>query len=158
VDAVYFGDDYGMQTGLIMGLSLWRRFFKPRLARMFAPVRRAGKFVVLHSCGRVDSIFDDLAEIGLNLFNPFQPEVMNVHELIPRYRGRLAFHGGMSVQKVLPFGTVEDVRRETRKLIDSGAQGGLVFSPSHAVPRDTPPENLVAMVEVLKAQPGYRGL
>ena len=156
VDAVYFGDDYGMQTGLIMGLALWRRFFKPRLARMFAPVRQAGKSVVLHSCGRVDELFDDLVEIGLNLFNPFQPEVMNVHALIPHYRGRLAFHGGMSVQKVLPFGAVEDVRRETRRLIESGSRGGLVFSPSHAVPYDVPPENLVAMVEVLKAQPGYR--
>jgi uroporphyrinogen decarboxylase len=157
LDGVYFGDDYGMQTGLIMGLPLWRRFFKPRLARMFALVRAAGKSVVLHSCGRVDSLFDDLVEIGLNLFNPFQPEVMNVYEMIPRYKGRLAFHGGMSVQKVLPFGTVDEVRRETRRLIEAGAGGGLVFSPSHAVPRDVPPENLVAMVEVLKGQPGYRG-
>ena len=156
IDAVYFGDDYGMQTGLIMGIRHWRRFFRPRLARMFAPVRRAGKFVVLHSCGCVAEIFDDLVEIGLNLFNPFQPEVMNVFDLIERYRGRLAFHGGMSVQKVLPFGTPDDVRRETRRLIDAGARGGLVFSPSHAVPRDVPPENLVAMVEVLKSQPGYR--
>ena len=123
---------------------------------MFAPVRAAGKSVVLHSCGRVDGLFDDLVEIGLNLFNPFQPEVMETAEIQRRYRGRLAFHGGMSVQKVLPFGTAAEVRRETQRLIDAGAGGGLVFSPSHAVPRDVPPENLVAMMEVLQSQPGYR--
>ena len=155
LDGIYFGDDYGMQTGLIMGKAHWRRFFKPRLARMFAPVRAAGKKIILHSCGRVLDLFDDLVEIGLNVFNPFQPEVMNVYELIPHYHGRLAFHGGMSVQKVLPFGTPDDVRKETRKLIEAGSRGGLVFSPSHAVPRDVPPENLVAMMEVLKSQKAY---
>jgi uroporphyrinogen decarboxylase len=156
VNGVHLGDDYGMQTGLIMGAAHWRRFFKPRLARMFAAIRRAGALCCLHSCGRVQEIFDDLVEIGLNVFNPFQPEVMDVFETIQRYRGRLAFHGGMSIQKILPFGTVPEVRAQTRRLIQAGRDGGYVFSPSHSVPRDVPPENLVAMVEELKAQPGYR--
>jgi uroporphyrinogen decarboxylase len=155
-DCVYFGDDYGMQIGLIMGLPHWRHFIKPRLARMFAPVREAGKFLYMHSCGRVDSLFDDLVEIGLNVFNPFQPEVMDVFALVPRYHGRLAFHGGMSVQKVLPFGTVQEVRDATERLLAAGAKGGYIFSPSHAVPRDVSPENLIAMMEVVKSQPGLR--
>jgi len=154
VDAVAFGDDYGTQTGLIMGPELWRRFIRPRLARMFAPVREAGKYVFLHSCGNVAEIFDDLLEIGLNCFNPFQPEVMDTAELQARYRNRLAFHGGMSVQQVLPRGTPEEVRRETQRLLESGREGGYIFSPSHTVPPDVPPENLVAMMEVVRAQPG----
>lgn len=154
VDAVYFGDDYGMQTGLIMGLPRWRRFFKPRLARMFEPVRRAGRQVVLHSCGCVTELFDDLVEIGLNCFNPFQPEVMDTFSLLRRYHGRLAFHGGLSVQHVLPFGSPADVRRATQALVDAGRHGGLIVAPSHSVPGDVPPENLVAMMEVLRAQPG----
>ncbi|MCE5325454.1 MAG: hypothetical protein LLG01_03470 [Planctomycetaceae bacterium] len=154
-DAFLFGDDYGMQRGLIMGIDHWRTFIKPRLARMWAPIRAAGKYIFLHSCGRVDSLFDDLIEIGLNCFNPFQPEVMDCPTLLRKYRGRLAFHGGMSVQKVLPFGTADEVRAATSRLLAAGAQGGLIFSPSHAVPRDTPPENLTAMQAVLKAQPGF---
>ena len=156
VDAVYFGDDYGQQTGLIFGIEHWRHFIRPRLERMFGPVKQAGKFVSMHSCGRVQELFDDLVAIGLNLFNPFQPEVMDVFDLLRRYRGRLAFHGGMSVQKILPFGTVAEVRAQTRRLIEAGRRGGYIFSPSHSVPYDVPPENLVAMVEELKAQPGYR--
>ena len=154
IDAVLFGDDYGMQTGLIMGIRHWRRFYKPRLARMFAEVRHSGKYVCMHSCGAVAELFDDLVEIGLNLFNPFQPEVMDVFGLKQRYHRRLAFHGGMSIQKVLPFGSTDQVRQETRRLIQAGRDGGYVFSPSHSVPPDVPPENLVAMMEEVRAQPG----
>jgi len=156
VDAVYFGDDYGMQTGLIMGIDYWRHFFKPRLARMFAPVREAGKFVCLHSCGKVDAILGELAEIGLSCFNPFQPEVMDVFAVKKKFHGRLAFHGGMSIQKILPFGTVQDVRDEAARLVEAGRVGGYVFSPSHAVPPDVPPANLVAMMEVLRSQRGCK--
>ena len=81
----------------------------------------------LHSCGCVAELFDDLVEIGLNVFNPFQPEVMDVFELKQRYHGRLAFHGGMSIQKVLPFGTPDEVRRATRRLIEAGRPGGYIF-------------------------------
>jgi len=156
VDGVYFGDDYGMQRGLIMGATHWRKLIKPRLARMFAPVRDSGKLACMHSCGCVSELFDDLVEIGLKMFNPFQPEVMDVFAMMKKYRGRLAFHGGMSIQKTLPFGTVAEVREMAGRLVEAGCNGGYVFSPSHGVPRDVPPENLVAMVDVLKSQPKYR--
>ncbi len=154
VDGVHFGDDYGMQTGLIMGLPNWRKFIKPRLARLFAPVRAAGKLISLHSCGKVQTLFDDLVEIGLNFFNPFQPEVMDVFAELPHRRGRLAFHGGMSIQRTLPFGTVAEVREQTRRLLEAGREGGYIFAPSHDVPPDVPPENLVAMMEIVRSQPG----
>jgi len=157
VDCVHFGDDYGAQRGLIMGIEHWRYYIKPRLARMFAPVRAAGKYVSMHSCGSVAELFDELIEIGLNMFNPFQPEAMDVFALKKRYHGRLAFHGGMSIQQVLPFGSVDDVRAGVQELIDAGASGGYIFAPSHAVPPDVPPENLVAMMDTLRAQPGYGG-
>jgi len=152
VEAVYFGDDYGSQTGVIMGRERWRHFFKPRLARLFAAVHEADCRVCLHSCGCVAELFDDLIEIGLDLFNPFQPEVMNIFELKRRYHGRLAFHGGLSIQHVLPFGTPDDVRRATRRLIEAGREGGYIFAPSHSVPADVAPENLVAMMEELRGQ------
>jgi uroporphyrinogen decarboxylase len=157
-DAFHFGDDYGMQTGLIMGMDHWRRFIKPRLARLFEPVRQAGKLVFLHSCGQIEQLLDDLVEIGLNCLDPFQPEVMDTQKVFARCRGRLALHGGMSIQKVLPFGTTNDVRRETHRLLEMGKGGGFIFAPSHAVPGDVPPANLAAMMEVLQGQEGYRTL
>jgi uroporphyrinogen decarboxylase len=156
IDAVYFGDDWGQQRGLQMGCAHWRRLILPVLRRMYGVVRSAGKFVMIHSCGDVDELFDDLIDAGINCFNPFQPEVMDVYGLLPRYRGRLAFHGGLSTQRTLPFGSAEDVRRETRRLLDLGHDGGYLFAPSHDVEGDVPLENMLAFIEILQQQTGFK--
>jgi uroporphyrinogen decarboxylase len=155
IDAVYFGDDWGQQRGLQMGPRTWREFILPQLRRMYGVVRAAGKFVMIHSCGDVDEVFDDLADAGVNCFNPFQPEVMDVYALLPRYRGRLSFHGGLSTQRTLPFGTVDAVRHETRRLLELGCDGGLILAPAHDVEGDVPLENMLAAIETVQRQPGY---
>jgi uroporphyrinogen decarboxylase len=155
IDAVYFGDDWGSQRGLQMGPRCWREFIKPHLRRLYAEVRHAGRLVTIHSCGKVDELFDDLIEIGVNGFNPFQPEVMDVAALMQQYRGRLTFIGGLSTQQTLPYGTVADVRRETRRLLAMGRAGSYVFSPAHAVEGDVPLANMLAFIEEAQKQPGY---
>ena len=156
IDALYFGDDWGQQHGLQMGPTTWREFILPELRRMYGVVRDAGRFVMIHSCGDVDELFDDLIDAGVNCFNPFQPEVMDVHSLLPQYRGRLAFHGGLSTQRTLPFGTVDDVRDETQRLLDLGREGSYVFAPAHDVEGDVPLENMLAAIETVQAQNGRR--
>lgn len=155
IDAVYFGDDWGQQQGLQMGPALWRKYIYPELKRMYRVVRDAGKYVFIHSCGDVDELFDDLIEIGLNCFNPFQPEVMDVEALIQQYRGRLTFHGGLSTQHTLPYGATDDVRRETQRLLSLGTEGGYILSPAHAVEGDVPLENMLAFIEEALNQPGF---
>lgn len=152
IDAVYFGDDWGMQNGLIMGYDCWKEFIFPELKRMYAVVKDSGKFVVLHSCGAVSELFDDLIEIGLDCFNPFQPEVMDVREMMSKYHKKLSFWGGLSMQKTLPLGSRQDVVDESQLLLKLGNQGGYIFSPSHAVEGDTPVENILAFIETAKNQ------
>ncbi len=152
IDAVYFGDDWGQQHGLQMGPRLWRRFIYPVLKRMYAAIRQAGKYVFIHSCGDVDELFDELIAIGVSCFNPFQPEVMDIHALLDKYRGRLAFHGGLSTQRTLPYGSVADVRSECRRLLAHGAAGGYILAPAHDVQGDVPLENMLAFIEEAQKQ------
>jgi uroporphyrinogen decarboxylase len=154
IDGFTFGEDWGSQSrGLIMGPRLWRRFLKPRLARLFARVKAAGKYVHIHSDGDVTAIFPDLIEIGLDVYNPFQPEIMDVYALKEEYGDRLAFYGGVGIQSLLPNGTPGEVRAEAERLIRRvGAGGGYILAPSHSVLTDTPVENLVALMEVVQGQ------
>jgi uroporphyrinogen decarboxylase len=96
-------------------------------------------------------------EIGVNCLTLFQPEVRDVTSLIQRYRGRLAFHGGLSSQGTLPYGSVDDVRRETAHLLELGRDGGYISAPAHDVEGDVPLENVLAFIEIVQQQPGYLG-
>ena len=153
IDAVGFGDDWGQQLGMIMGPKLWRRFIKPHLARMYGAAHEGGKYVFIHSCGKVDEVFPELIEIGLNCFNPFQPEVMDVYEMKRLYGDRLSFNGGVSTQKTLPYGTPAEVTAEVQRLIkEIGKNGGYICAPAHAIPGDAKPENMVALLEAVHNQ------
>jgi len=155
IDAMRFGDDWGMQTGLLMGPRLWREFIKPRIRQMYGPVKAKGKFVFIHSCGKVDEIFPDLIECGLDVFNPFQPEVMDVFDVKRRYGERLSFFGGISTQRTLPYETADQVKLKVRRLLEVvGQKGGYIAAPAHAIPPDARPENIAAMIEVLQNQEG----
>jgi uroporphyrinogen decarboxylase len=152
IDAILFGDDWGTQRGLIMGYDLWREFIKPRIAQMYSLVKSKKKIVFIHCCGQVQELFPELIECGLDVFNPFQPEVMDVFEIKKRYENKLSFYGGISTQNLLPFGTPAEVMETVKRLIALGQNGGLFVAPAHAMPADARPENVAAMIEVLQNQ------
>ncbi len=154
-DAVMFGDDWGQQHGLIMGPDIWREFIMPELKRSYGFVKEHGKRVIIHSCGDVRELFDDLIDLGLDCFNPFQPEVMDTRALYREYKGRLSFWGGLSTQKTLPYASAEEVGQETETLLKMGLAGNYIFAPAHAVEGDVPLENMLAFINALKNQPGY---
>jgi uroporphyrinogen decarboxylase len=148
IDGIQFGDDWGQQHGLIMGPKLWRRFIKPRVAKMYKKLKDAGKSVFIHSCGDIKEIFDDIIELEVDAFRPFQPEVLDVYEMKAKYGDRMTFYGGISTQITLPFGTPEQVRLEIQRLRSRlSHNGGYILAPAHYVPGDVPLSNLLALIE-----------
>lgn len=157
IDAVFFCDDWGQQRGLLMGYRHWKEFIYPVLKRMFQVVGKAGKYVFIHSCGDVTEVFDDLINIGLNCFHPLQPEVMDIEKVYQTYRGKLSFWGGLSTQKTLLFGSEDEVRVETKRLLEMGSKGNYIFSPSDELRGNIPLENILIIMESLLSQPGFKG-
>lgn len=156
VDAFMFGDDWGQQHGLIMGPKLWRRFLKPRLARMYGRVKQAGKFVLQHSCGDISEVYPDLVEIGLDAHNTFQPEIFDIVSCKAGVGQKLTFWGGISTQALLPFVSVEELYQEVPRIMNIlGRNGGYICSPTHSTPRDVPPENMVALIDICQHQDRY---
>ncbi len=153
VDGGYFGDDYGAQKGLLFSPATWRKFVKPRLARLFAPFRAARLPIIMHSDGQIEPILPDLIEIGLTVLNPVQPEVLNLRRLGREFGSRLAFYGGISTQTVLPHGSPAEVRAAVSTAIsDLAADGtGLLLGPSHRMMIDIPLANVDAMLAAFRA-------
>jgi uroporphyrinogen decarboxylase len=148
VDAFLMGDDFGTQSGLLVSLPMWREFFAPSL-RAFAELAHAyGLAVMLHSCGAVRDIIDDLIGLGVDVLNPVQVRAagMDIGELKRDFGTRLSFYGAIDIQETLPRGTAEEVEREVARTIDVlGAGGGYILSPTHSIQPDTPVENILAV-------------
>ncbi|MGI5869013.1 MAG: uroporphyrinogen decarboxylase family protein [Kiritimatiellia bacterium] len=147
-DIVELGDDIGMQSTPMMNPDLWRQWIKPRLAAVIGAGReiKPDLLIFYHSCGFVLPFLEDLIEAGVDILNPVQPECMDFADVHARTRGRLSYWGTIGTQRLLPFGTPDEVRATVRRNLDiCGPEGGIVIGPTHMVEPEVPWENLEAM-------------
>ena len=146
ITCAQFGDDYGTQKRLAMSPKTWRRFFKPRLARIYQVYKDAGVVLMQHSCGCVTQILDDLVEIGLEVLHPVQSRAMDIHELSNKWGKDLGFFGGIDTQELLPYGSPADIDDAVREAVDVlGRYGKYVIAPSQHILSDTSIENIEAL-------------
>jgi len=151
VDGMYFGDDFGTQTGLMFSPDTWREYFKPCYEAMFRQIKAKGKLIALHSCGDIGRILPDLVDIGLDIYQTVQPEIYDLPTLKREYGASLCFWGGISTQRLLPFATKVELTDTLRRTIDVMAKdGGYIASPTHQVPADVSDENILTLLDVLK--------
>ncbi len=150
VDVLHTGDDLGMQHTLLMSVPMWRKWFKPRLAQVWAAARRVKPDILIsyHSDGFIEPFIPELIEIGLDVLNPVQPECMDPSEIKRKFGDRLAFFGTIGNQTTMPFGSPDEVRQEVCRRIETvGKGGGLVLAPSHMIEPDVPWDNIIAFFE-----------
>jgi len=148
----FMGDDYGTQRDLLYSPDTWRRFVKPRLARLYDLAHDRDYLVMQHSCGSVAKVIPDMIEIGLDVLQPIQVAAagMDPASLKRDFGDRLAFMGAVDGQRVMAFGTPEQVRQEVCHRIQTLAPGGgFVLSTSQGITPEVPVENIRAMLAAL---------
>jgi len=158
VDVIWIGDDFGMQDRMLISPKLFREFFKPRYAHLFAKWKAINPNVKIafHSDGEIYAIIPDLIEVGLDILNPVQPKSMDPARLKKEYGKHLTFWGTVDIQEVLPFGTPQQVADEVRLRLDTaGRGGGLIISPAHNIQPEVPIENILAFYETAKTAGRY---
>lgn len=153
VDVIVFGDDVGMQTGMMIAPELWRKFLKPRLKSMLEAVHAANPRVLCyyHSDGDIRAILPELTEIGVDILNPIQPECMDPTEIYREYHQKAALWGTIGTQTTMPFGTPETVREKALEMLElAKTDGRLILAPSHLLEPEVPLENIDMLVKTIR--------
>ena len=135
-DMIWYGDDWGTQDNLFLPPGIWRKIIKPHTQRIYNCMKENDIIINQHSCGKIEAIFEDLVEMGANIWNPCQP-TNDLAKLKKTFGKKITFCGGIDSQFVLGRKDVTpgEVRAEVRKRIDQlAANGGYIAAPSHDVP------------------------
>jgi len=159
IDIVCIGDDMGTQTQPFMSIEDFRKYVKPYWAELNREIKKYTEAkILLHCCGSIYPLINDIIEVGFDVLNPIQPLAyqMEPERLKRDFGDRISFLGGIDIQRLLPFGTPEEVREGVRRVIGILAPGGgYILAPSHNIEPETPPENIVAMYEAAKEFGSY---
>lgn len=148
IDLYLLISDLGSQRGPLISLPMFREFVAPYLKEMADRIHALGGLVLFHSCGMVRRFIPDLIDLGVDVLDPIQPvhADMQPASLKHDFGGRLSFHGGIDMQKLLPLATAADVSAEASRYCDVlGAGGGYILAPAHLFQPEVPPENVFAV-------------
>ena len=147
IDMFLLISDLGSQKGPLISKKMFREFIAPYIREMCDCIHGLGAKVLYHSCGSIRTFISELIECGIDVLDPIQPLPGMEPELLKAEFGdRLAFHGGIDIQKILPLGTPQEVQRESHKYGEIlGNGGGYILCPAHLFQPDIPPENVFAM-------------
>jgi len=163
VDIVFIADDLGGQQGLLISREKYREILQPFHRRLCETSKELSPNckVMFHSDGSVFEILPDLIDAGVDILEAVQVDAakMDPAGLKQTYGNQISFHGGISVQQLLPQNDAAKVARECRRLVEVfGKGGGYIAAPTHAIQMGTPPENVPAMLKSVFGDEEYQGL
>jgi uroporphyrinogen decarboxylase len=160
VQVIRVGDDLGTQRGPIISPDLYRELIKPRQKKLYQFIKEHSLAkLFLHSCGSIYEFIPDFIEIGVDALNPVQVSAKNMDskKLKKDFGEKITFWGGgCDTQRVLPFGTAEEIKKEVKSRIkDLAPGGGFVFTPCHNIQYDVSPEKICTLYDTVIAYGSY---
>ena len=153
IDLYLVISDLGSQTGPLISLSMFREFVAPYLKEMVARIHSLGGLALFHSCGSIRPFIPDLIALGADVLDPIQPvnPDMSPERLKAEFGHRLTFHGGIDMQKLLPYASPKEVEAAVCRYCETlGSGGGYICGPAHLFQPDVPPENILAVYRAVK--------
>ncbi len=145
-------DDLGSIDRLLISPAVYRKLVKPRQKKTFDLIRSlTDAKLFYHNDGAIRPLIPDFIELGVDALNPIQVNAAGMGDtkaLKADFGDKLTFWGAIDTSRVLPYGTVEDVRQEVRgRISDLGPGGGYVLCSVHHIQPEVPPQNVVAMFD-----------
>jgi uroporphyrinogen decarboxylase len=153
VDAIWLGEDLGSQVSTLISPDIWRERFRFRHERVIKKLKaiNPGLIIIMHSDGAVAPLLDDFIEMGIEVYNPVQPDVpgSDPKELKQKYGDRICFFGGIDQQRMLPEGNRTTIENEMRLRAEIlGKEGGYLMAPAHIIQADVSPETIEEMLKI----------
>ncbi len=153
IDVACQGDDMGIQDRSVISIDLYNKYVKKYHKRLFDFIKSKTKAkVFLHSCGSVHELLPGFIEAGVDILNPVQITARNMEpERLKNDFGReLCFWGGIDTQRIMPFGTEEEIEGCVRRLVDVlGKDGGYILAPGHNLQKGVAPKSIDAMIRAM---------
>jgi uroporphyrinogen decarboxylase len=154
VSVVMTGSDLGTQRSPAMSPELYRSIVWPRYKKLWDCIHsETGAKIFYHSCGSIYPMIPHLIDGGVDILHPMQPLATGMgdrEQLKREFGNQLTFWGGFDQQHMLPFGTPDQVREETKRLLDAFVPGGgFVFAAGHNIQADVPPEHVIALFDTV---------
>ncbi len=152
VDAVFIANDMGLSTGTILSPNDLRRFFFPHLAKQISEIKKTGVKVILHSCGNVNDILDDIVLSGADCLNNIQKSAgMDIGAVKRSYGDRIALMGNVDATNIMTAPDPQTIRAEVARTIGIASQGGgHILATDHSFHKGIPIENVYAFLEAAR--------
>lgn len=156
-DVIMPCDDIGTKTGPFISPKQFETFVFPHLKRLVGSVKKLDVPVLFHCCGNIDVILDKFVEVGMDGYNNVQRSAgMDLEKVKSKYGKRICLSGNVNSSTTLPYGTEEDVEKETKECLRVGAPGGgYILSSDHSFHGGIPINNILKLIETGKKYGEY---
>ncbi len=152
VDAIWYGDDWGMEDRLLMSPETWREIIKPYQAKLYWAAKKHGVLVIQHSDGKIEDIIPDLIEIGVDILN-IQRECNDWQRITQKYGDQITLWGGVSA-RTLDIGSPKEIIKEVEECCQLGKHGGIILAPGQSL--KYPPEKINIMFKTWMKKGHYK--